>query len=263
MAFTPNSFLAHMRAMGGPAKTNRFEVLLPIPRYIGDFIGDSDLNKLLNAPNAILSGVVSNIFGKNQQSLEQNSSPTISRYLALQCEGAELPGKTLQTADVKVYGPTFKLPYQTQYQDITLTFLSTNDFYERKLFDKWINAIMPGDTYNLRFPKDDDTRYTTKITILQYNDLIKQVYALELIDAFPIGIAAQQLSWSDDNFHRLSVQFAYTKYEPIYESKTDLYRAGDEIVSVLTSRIQGAVLGGASDVVGSVTSRIPGLGGGF
>ena len=70
MAFTPSSFLAHMRAMGGPAKTNRFEVLLPIPIYIGNFIGDSDLNKLLNAPNTFLSGVVSNFFGKNQQSLE-------------------------------------------------------------------------------------------------------------------------------------------------------------------------------------------------
>jgi hypothetical protein len=107
--------------------------------------------------------------------------------------------------------------------------LCTNDFYERKLFDRWIEAIMPTDTNNLRFAKDQDSRYLTNIKIIQYDDFIKQIYAVELIDAFPVSIAAQPLSWSDDNFHRLSVQFAYQKYRTIYEGTYDLKEAAASI----------------------------------
>jgi hypothetical protein len=62
-----------------------------------------------------------------------------------------------------------------------------------------------------------------------YDDFIKQIYAVELIDAFPVSIASQPLSWSDDNFHRLSVQFAYQKYRTIYEGSYDLKEAAASI----------------------------------
>ena len=161
----------------------------------------------------------------------------MSRYLALQCETAELPGKTLQTADVKIYGPTFKVPYQTQYADTSLTFICTNQFYERKLFDRWMEAIMPSDTNNLRFPKGNQSRYMTNIKIIQYDDFIKQIYAVELIDAFPIGIGPQSLNWADDGFHRLSVQFAYQKYRPIYDGTYNLAAAATALFGSGLSRI--------------------------
>ena len=84
---------------------------------------------------------------------------------------------------------------------------------------------MPSDTNNLRFPKDEETRYMTDIQVLQYDDFIKQIYSVKLIDAFPIGVAAQPLAWSDDGYHRLTVQFAYQKYQTIYEGYTDLGEA--------------------------------------
>jgi hypothetical protein len=157
--------------------------------------------------------------------------------LALQCESAELPGKTLQTADVKVYGPSFKVPYSTQYTDMNLTFICTNEFYERKLFDRWMEAIHPTDTNNMRFPKGNASRYMTNIKIIQYDDFIKQIYAVELIDAFPIGIAPQTLNWSEDGFHRLSVQFAYQKYRTIYEGTYDLGAAASSLFGSAASRL--------------------------
>ena len=84
---------------------------------------------------------------------------------------------------------------------------------------------MPTDTNNLRFPKDEETRYMTNIKIIQYDEFIKQIYAVELIDAFPIGIASQQLTWTDDNVHRLTIQFAYQKYRTIYDGTYDLTQA--------------------------------------
>jgi len=229
MSFAPNLFLSNIRAKDGLARPNRFEVILPIPRYINSFIGNSVFEQLFNLPNTIftnVSEILGGVFG-NEPSDPQSktSNASISRYLALQCESAELPGKTLATADVKIYGPIFKVPYQTQYSDTTLTFLCTNEYYERKLFDRWMEAIMPTDTNNLRYAKDNETRYLTNIKIVQYDEFIKQIYAVELIDAFPIGVASQQLSWQDDGVHRLSIQFAYQRYKTIYSGTYNLSQA--------------------------------------
>lgn len=242
MSFSPNLFLSNVRGKDGLAKPSRFEVVLPIPPYINQSIGNSIIEKILNFPNSIFADVsdaISNAFGKqgSQDEYSRTSNSSMSRYLALQCESAELPGRTLQTADVKIYGPTFKVPYQSMYSDTTLTFLCTNEFYERKLFDRWIEAIHPSDTNNLRFPKGQKSRYMTNIKIIQYDDFIKQIYAVELLDAYPIGVAPQQLSWSEDGFHRLSVQIAYQRYRPIYEGTYDLAAAATALFGSAASRL--------------------------
>jgi hypothetical protein len=242
MSFSPQLFLSNIKAKDGLAKPSRFEVILPIPPYINSFIGNSVINKILNFPNSIFSDVtdaLNTAFGRQgiQDEYSKTSNPSTSRYLALQCENAEFPGKTLQTADVKIYGPIFKVPYQTQYPDTALTFLCTNDFYERKLFDRWMEAIMPTDTNNMRFPKGNQSRYMTNIKIIQYDDFIKQIHAIELIDAFPIGIAPQQLSWSEDGFHRLTIQFAYQKYRTIYDGSYDLGAAATALFGTVGSRL--------------------------
>jgi hypothetical protein len=224
------------------AKTCRYEVVLPIPPYINSFVGNSIFEKILNFPNSIFSDVsdaINSAFGRGGAGDEysKTSNSSMSRNLALQCEAAELPGKTMTTADVKIYGPTFKVPYQTQYSDTSLTFLCTNEFYERKLFDRWMEAIHPTDTNNLRYPKGDKSRYLTNIKIIQYDDFVKQIYAVELIDAFPIGVAPQTLSWADDGFHRLSISFAYQKYRTIYEGTYDIGAAAATLFGAAGSRL--------------------------
>lgn len=228
MSFSPQLFLSNINAKEGLAKNNRFEVVLPIPTYINSFIGNSAIETLLNLPNTIVSDITQIIQDARNNTPPQSrtDNPSVSRYLALQCEAAELPGKTLITADAKVYGPSFKVPYQTQYNETNLTFLCTNEFFERKLFDKWLEAIMPTDTNNLRYPKGQNSRYLTNIKVVQYDEFIRQIYAVELMDAFPIGISAQPVSWGEEGFHRLTVQFAYQKYRTLYDGNYDLVAAG-------------------------------------
>ena len=235
MSFSPNLFLSHMKSKDGPAKPSRFEVVIPIPDYINKFVPNNIIENLLNLPNAIF-GTVSEAIGSVTGQAPVGSNATLSRYLALQCESAELPGRTILTQDAKVYGPTYKVPYQSQYNEITLTFLCTNEFWERKLFDRWLEAIMPSDTNNLRFPKGSQT-YMTPIKVIQYDDFIKQIYAVELIDAFPIGVSAQPLSWSEDGFHRLSVQFAYQRYKPVYTGSYDIAAAAAALFGVGLAKI--------------------------
>jgi len=183
-------FISNIYTKKGLVKNNRFKVYMTIPAALGiDYKNSSDLSLL--------------------------------------CESTELPGKTLQTADVKIYGPTYKIPYQKQYAEINFNFFCTNDGNERQIFDKWIEYIMPNETNNMRFPRGTDglSGYLTEITIRQYNDYsTSEVKALEeiddgdllkkiqLIDAFPIGYSSQGLNWGDDGFIRLAVQFSYRRF---------------------------------------------------
>jgi hypothetical protein len=234
MSFLPQLFLSNIQAKDGLARPNRFQVILPIPQYIGNYIESGLIEQLLNFPNSVFSDITTRVQGASDS---RSYNPTISRYLALQCESAELPGKSVATADVSIYGPIFKVPYRAIYEDINLTWICTNEFYERKLFDKWLEAMVPNDTHNARFSQGEKTRFTTNIKIVQYDDFIKQIYAVELIDAFPIGVAPQSLSWGDDAFHRLQISFAYQKYRTVYEGTYDIGAAAASLFGAAGSRL--------------------------
>lgn len=256
MAFQPNQFISNIQSKGGLAKPSRFQVVLPIPTYINNFVGQSLLEKLINLP-ANLTAELQDIFNQDlRDEQSRTANPSLSRYLGLQCESAELPGKTLVTADAKIYGPTYKVPYQTQYNETTLTFVCTNDFYERKLFDRWLESIMPTDTNNMRFAKDDKTRYMTNMQVIQYDDFVKQIYAVEMIDAFPIGISSQPVSWAEDGFHRVSVQFAYQKYRTIYDSRINI---ADQVAEKLGSSLSAKVASSINRVDQAITQKVGNL----
>ena len=227
MAFSPQQFVSNINAKGGLAKPNRFEVILPIPTYINSFVTNSVLDKLIATKQSFfqdisqtLTGMVGTVLGQDPMTSQDfTSNPAISRYLAAQCEMAELPGKTLNTHKAQIYGPGYQVPFRAEYRDINLTFFCTNDFSERKLFDRWMEAIVPSDTNNARFPKGEKSSFMTNITINQYDEYTNRIYAVQLMDAFPVGIAPQQLSWQEDGFHRLTVNFVYQKYQVVYDQQ--------------------------------------------
>ena len=245
MSFSPNLFLSNLDAKGGGlAKSSRFKVILPIPKLLSERFEDTRGSNLLNIANDFTDVIQRtgnrNNVTENNPSYSWKSDAT--RWLALQCESTDLPGKSFTTSDVKVYGPTFKVPNQTTYNDISLTFLCNSEFSERKLFDAWLEVIRSPNTHNFRFPKfDGGSTYMTQITIIQYNDFVKQIYALELEDAFPIGITSQQVSWAEDSFHRLTVNFAYYKYRTIYDGKYDTNDILSTIIGTGVARAQKEV----------------------
>jgi hypothetical protein len=188
--FSPNKFLSELNGRGGPAKNSLYNVQIYKP---GIFV-----------PGGILSPS-----GPTGYTLVKDEFKSLS-YL---CESTEMPGKSFVTEKVKIYGPGYNVPYLTTYQNISLTFLCTNAHTERELFDLWMNSIINPNTNNVRFPKGNNSEYLSHIDIIQYDSREKEIYKVQLIDAFPASIAPQQLSWSDDGFQRLNVSFLYQKYE--------------------------------------------------
>lgn len=144
------------------------------------------------------------------------SSGGFMKDLTYLCEAAEFPGRGFMTTEARYYGPSFKTPYQTTYEDLNLTFICRDKFLERQLFDTWLESINPTSTYNFSY-RD---QYCTTIEIYQMSDLGTSPdnpapyaqYKFTFEKAWPILINPQPVTWADDNFHRLTVSFSYTRW---------------------------------------------------
>lgn len=138
-----------------------------------------------------------------------------AQELMYMCEVAELPGRGFMNIDLRYYGPSFKLPFQTQYEDINLTFLCRNGSFERQFFDDWQLVINPVNTFDFNY-RD---QYRAEIDIYQFSEYAadesgspEATYFMTLHDAYPIMINPQPMTWQDDQFQRLVVAFTYTKW---------------------------------------------------
>ena len=132
----------------------------------------------------------------------------IGRTLRMRCENAELPGRSISTTSMKIYGVEEKFPYQTVYNDISLTFIVGDDMAEKKFFDAWLNWINPTINYNLKYKAD----YAIPLTVNQYDVKNELSYSVTMLDTFPIAVNQLDLDWSSDGHHKLTVTFAYTSW---------------------------------------------------
>jgi hypothetical protein len=171
MAFNVNQFREHFGKHGDYAKPSKFDVrIYTPPALVGEKLTD----------------------------------------LRFQCETAELPGYNINTVDNKIYGVSTPVASFPSFSDLSLTFICAGDFWEKKLFDKWLNLVIPINRYNPNYKYS----YTTDIEINQYTDyadsqIPKPIYTAKIFKAFPISISPLQMNWGDDGIHRLTVVFKY------------------------------------------------------
>jgi len=130
------------------------------------------------------------------------------RDLTYKCENAQLPSRSIMTTDQRIYGFVEKYPDGTSYEDISFTFIVSDNMSERKLFDTWLGLVQPTDTFNIRF-KDD---YQTDIRVRQYSLTGKQTYEVTLKKAYPIAVNQLDLDWGAEGYHKLLVVFAYSTW---------------------------------------------------
>lgn len=143
--------------------------------------------------------------------------------LRFQCETTELPGYTVNTVDGRYYGVASPVASFPAFGDLTLTFICSGDFWEKKLFDKWLNLVIPFNTsYN---PNYRDAYLAPSLEINQFSeygdlppgetavagidDRPKILYKVQFFNIFPTSIAPMSLNWADDGIHRLAVTFRY------------------------------------------------------
>ena len=139
-----------------------------------------------------------------------------ARDLTYLCEIAELPGRGFMNLDIRYYGPNHKLPFQTTYEDTSMTFLCRSSSIERQFFDDWMLVINPINSFDFNY-RD---QYRSEITVYQFADYSEfsdedfpvASYYMTLHNAYPILLNPQPMTWADDQFQRLTVSFTYTHW---------------------------------------------------
>jgi len=184
-----NKILSKMNEGKGPARSARFVVKIGICRALSQ----SGVTDLDNFRQGVLWSTI---------------RKTIGEDLIYLCEVAEFPGRTFMNSDIRYYGPSVKFPFQTVYEDVNFTFLCRIDSNERRAFDTWMEVINPISTFDFNYKKD----YATSIDIFQLGENHDAKYCITLLEAYPIQISPQPVTWADDNFQRLAVTFTYSKW---------------------------------------------------
>ena len=128
------------------------------------------------------------------------------------CEGGEMPGKSFNVIGYRYYGPNKQIPYQVEYNNITLSFIVRNEMRERQYFDNWMELISPSATYNMNYRRD----YESNITIykmVDYDDgIASATYQMTLKEAYPTNMDSIPLAWGDDQYVKLGMTFHYSRW---------------------------------------------------
>tara|TARA_B110000444_G_scaffold259656_1_gene304102 strand:+ start:952 stop:1590 length:639 start_codon:yes stop_codon:yes gene_type:complete len=179
---------------GGLAKGNRFNVIFTPPKQT-----------LLNFD---LESIVSSAISGNFSAKNLINDP---RDISMLCDSVSIPGKQISTIDYQAQKQSIKIPYGTLHDDVSLTFLLTNDYYMKSMFDQWINNIVNTDTYGVSYKKD----IVTDVIIQQLDEQNTPIYGVKLEGAFPTTMNEIVLSNdSTDTIQKLNVSFSYDRYVP-------------------------------------------------
>lgn len=184
--------------------------------------------------------------------------PSMAKYNAedmnILCKDVSLPGRQITTIDRYIGVFNEKIASGFVADEVTMTFITLNDYGTRKYFDEWMNLIVatrekPSVPPPLegQEPVEDNSLeigqvgykvdYQRKVVIRQlrkpqfrkgfdlgpinidFDLMASSIYSVELIDAFPTAIASIPLSNELDGLVEVSVQLAYTNWRVIKDER--------------------------------------------
>ena len=174
---------------------------------ISDF--KNAIGKLVR-PN--LFHVTLNNYTKVKGGLDDTLS-SVDKTFSFRCEKAELPGRTLATAeDVVGGGPALKLPYDVTYNDISLSIICSADMKERKFFEEWMDRIIGrgGRTNAGLVSYYSDYALGVSLKVDQLNESGNTLISYTLQDIYPTALTPMNAAWEENNtYQRFGVTLAY------------------------------------------------------
>ena len=187
---------------GGVARGNRFAVYVNHP--------SKGMNSLLNFnPATLLSNLISG------QGINAGDFIQDPRDMFLLCRSATMPGKRISTTEATHNHHLSKKPYSAATDEVTMSFMLTNDYYIKKYFDMWQEMIVDtsGDHYKTFYKNE----YCTDIIIQQLsasNDVIPG-YTVKLENAYPIQVGQVELTNESEGLMELSITWEYDNFKSI------------------------------------------------
>ena len=187
---------------GGVARGNRFAVYVNHP--------SKGMNSLLNFnPATLLSNLIS---GQGVNVADFIQDP---RDLFILCTSCSIPGKRISTTEATHNHNLSKKPYSAATDEVSMTFMLTNDYYIKKYFDMWQEMIV--DTSGEHYKTFYKNEYCSDVTIQQLsasNDVVPG-YTVKLENAYPIQVGAVELSSGSEGLMEVSITWEYDNFRSV------------------------------------------------
>lgn len=133
--------------------------------------------------------------------------------VSMMCNVSSLPARALQTIENRHFNTPYKLPYSTNYTDITFSFVNTIGLKERQFFEDWQNKVIEPSTGLIGFYNN----YVGDIVIEHLaGDTGEADYTIKIYEAYPVDINEVAMGYSMANETLVSgVSFSYKYWERI------------------------------------------------
>lgn len=173
--------------------------------------------------------------------------------LNILAESFTLPDRTIETFEWGIWNHTINIPKGYKESGIDITFVATNDFFIKNLFDDWVSYIVDEQSYLVSYPEEykgqidlyytqneisesnarlnvnianarlaafDNSPESREITTqnlspvdLPYKEI--KNYGIRIKGAYPTLVKNIELSSADDTPAKVTVTFAFDRYERI------------------------------------------------
>lgn len=207
------------KALVQPVRPNQFYVEMTLPPKIFDLANRQNIRGNANRDN------------RNQEwftELSLNEANDVNTRFKCRCEATELPGRTIATTDdTTSFGPSMKYAYEHTYSDHTLQIIASEDMYERRVFEAWMDNVVNGpDLYGSASSKSGLVRYyddyaAGQVRLHQVNDQGITLAKYTLFNAYPIALSPMNLTWEEQNtYQRFTVTMTYRYHVVNFNNST-------------------------------------------
>jgi hypothetical protein len=126
------------------------------------------------------------------------------------CTSATLPGRQITTFETSDRDASRKIPYGYMDMEVNCTFLLTEDYYMKTIFDNWMQVVFNTSDYHPAY-KDD---FVADVRIQQLNKRNRPIYGVVLEAAYPVSISDIVLdNGAEGATSSFTITFAYDKWE--------------------------------------------------
>ena len=130
-------------------------------------------------------------------------------------EDVNIPGKDVETVDYSLYRNPIAYAAGYKNGDFNMKFRSPTNMFVKRIFDRWIEQIIPREDYKLKYRNE----ITTNFTITQTSERTQEhdkflgidYYSVIVLDAYPTSISSIEYSnTSEGEYVTFDVNFAFS-----------------------------------------------------
>lgn len=214
----------------------------------------------LQLPQGVSSQALENQSNGRRLSPTRDDLTTLTndaKYIRLMCSNISFPGRNLSTTVRNTHGISQEIVDGVTYGELVASFYCDKFMREKQVFEYWQKTAYNPVSYNVNYSDE----YTAPLIIYQLgsfssqNDRDRATYAIELVEAFPKTIDAQELSYeANSQVHKINITFSFKFWRNLV---TD---SGDQYGLSFADKTTGVVTGGGGFQLPAAIRNIPILG---